>query len=430
MTEQIVERKVQEDRGRNFFAIIPATVRYNKNIKPLAKLIWAEISCLTNVKGFCFCTNGYLSKCFDVDKSTISRYIKSLEDENLIKVVVYKDDSGAFIERRIYPLISATTGDCLNSEEGYCIEETGCLTDERRGFLDAIHNNNNININNNINNLSEDSLRSSSQENSSSQSSEEQNGLEVSENYSEESQNSGRESPLVCPNGISEQKQIDERSNSFENKEKEKVSLKEREVAPWDDPNFALRASKTSRSEVENVFLNNSSSEVKTSDSNPFFELDMVRGNSYTADGNSPKKVKAAKKARAKKLEVPPTPSQLVKSHYLENVKKLTESGKISILRPTVNNQPINARLKSILEDVSVDNLNRALDAAMNDEWIVEKQYNLQIMLSDNVINRLLNNLPKIEGPKPEMKHIRVVPGVCSVCGEEFNSFGYCSWCS
>ena len=37
-----------------YYAVIPANVRYDKRLKPNAKLLFGEITCLTNKKGFCW----------------------------------------------------------------------------------------------------------------------------------------------------------------------------------------------------------------------------------------------------------------------------------------------------------------------------------------------------------------------------------------
>ena len=83
----------------NYYAIIPARVRYS-DIKPSAKLLYGEITCLTNKKGYCFATNNYFANLYQVNKNTISLWIKELKDNGFISVeLIYKDKQ--IIERRI-----------------------------------------------------------------------------------------------------------------------------------------------------------------------------------------------------------------------------------------------------------------------------------------------------------------------------------------
>ena len=83
----------------NYYAIIPAEVRYS-NIKPSAKLLYGEITCLSNLRGYCYATNNYFALLYKVSKNTISLWIKSLNDAGFIQVeMMYKGKQ--IIERRI-----------------------------------------------------------------------------------------------------------------------------------------------------------------------------------------------------------------------------------------------------------------------------------------------------------------------------------------
>ena len=88
----------------NYYAILPAKVRYNKNISNSEKLFYAEVTALANAKGYCHATNGYLAELFDVEEYTITRWVKSLKKENLVRVA-YSRKNNAIKQRRIYPLM-------------------------------------------------------------------------------------------------------------------------------------------------------------------------------------------------------------------------------------------------------------------------------------------------------------------------------------
>ena len=50
-----------EEIKQGYYAIIPANVRYDKDISPNAKLLYGEITALCNQKGFCWASNQYFS---------------------------------------------------------------------------------------------------------------------------------------------------------------------------------------------------------------------------------------------------------------------------------------------------------------------------------------------------------------------------------
>jgi len=75
----------------NYFAIIPAEVRYNENLSPAAKLFYGEISCLTNKEGYCYASNQYFQNLYKVNESSILRWINQLIKEGYIyRELIYK----------------------------------------------------------------------------------------------------------------------------------------------------------------------------------------------------------------------------------------------------------------------------------------------------------------------------------------------------
>ena len=86
----------------NYYAVIPAEVRYDKRLKPNEKLLYGEISALANKIGICFAGNSYFSELYDVDKATISRWITGLEKCGYIKrVIKYKKGTKEIVARGI-----------------------------------------------------------------------------------------------------------------------------------------------------------------------------------------------------------------------------------------------------------------------------------------------------------------------------------------
>lgn len=75
---------LEQENKKNYFAIIPSNVRYNKNISNGSKLLYAEITALTNEKGYCWANNEYFSKLYNVSEKTIKNWLHELESNNFI----------------------------------------------------------------------------------------------------------------------------------------------------------------------------------------------------------------------------------------------------------------------------------------------------------------------------------------------------------
>ena len=69
----------------SYYSIIPATVRYNHNLKANEKLMYGEITALASKKGYCWAENRYFAELYDVHKITISNWLKNLEDNGYIR---------------------------------------------------------------------------------------------------------------------------------------------------------------------------------------------------------------------------------------------------------------------------------------------------------------------------------------------------------
>ena len=54
----------------NYYAIIPSEVRYDSKLKANEKLLFAEITSLTNKKGYCYASNEYFASLYSTSKET------------------------------------------------------------------------------------------------------------------------------------------------------------------------------------------------------------------------------------------------------------------------------------------------------------------------------------------------------------------------
>ena len=97
----------------SYYSVTPATVRYDHRLKPNEKLLFGEITALSNVKGYCYSTNKYFSKLYEVTVQTVSEWINHLKELGYLKVEMIKDGK-AIKERHLYPVVDAPIQENLN----------------------------------------------------------------------------------------------------------------------------------------------------------------------------------------------------------------------------------------------------------------------------------------------------------------------------
>ena len=91
------------DSKKSYYAIIPAEVRYCKDLSSSSKLLYAEITALCNKEGYCWASNNYFAELYQVSRGTISKWIKQLEINRFIKVsYLCNDNSKSISMRKIY----------------------------------------------------------------------------------------------------------------------------------------------------------------------------------------------------------------------------------------------------------------------------------------------------------------------------------------
>ena len=74
----------------NYYAIIPAHVRYCSDLQPNAKLFFGEITALSNHEGYCYASNEYFSNLYKVSERQIINWVNALEAQKFITVIIEK----------------------------------------------------------------------------------------------------------------------------------------------------------------------------------------------------------------------------------------------------------------------------------------------------------------------------------------------------
>lgn len=126
---------IETNEKPSYFSVIPAEVRYDSRLKANEKLLYAEITSLTSKNGRCWASNSYFANLYQVDLTTVSRWISNLAKCGYIQVEI--DKSGG------------------NQRSIVLIKTSRPIDENINTPIDENIKHNNINNNNNINNKKE-----------------------------------------------------------------------------------------------------------------------------------------------------------------------------------------------------------------------------------------------------------------------------------
>ena len=101
-----------------YFAILTASVRYDNRLKAAEKILYAEITALSNAEGYCYASNVYFANLYNVDSRTIRRWISNLSKYGYVKIINQTDANGFDIGRKIIPnfTICTASNSCMASQ--------------------------------------------------------------------------------------------------------------------------------------------------------------------------------------------------------------------------------------------------------------------------------------------------------------------------
>lgn len=88
---------MDENIKSSYYSILPAVVRYDKDLTDKAKLLYSEITCLCNKEGYCFATNNYFANLYNCTPRAIQFTISKLQEKGYIKIIIENN-----YQRKIY----------------------------------------------------------------------------------------------------------------------------------------------------------------------------------------------------------------------------------------------------------------------------------------------------------------------------------------
>lgn len=108
-----------EEQQRSYYAIIPANVRYDKDLAPNAKLLYGEITALCNEKGYCWASNQYFAELYGVSVLSVKRWINLLVTKGYVyRTLTYKPNSKE-VDKRILSIDGGIKIDTTSVQKCY-----------------------------------------------------------------------------------------------------------------------------------------------------------------------------------------------------------------------------------------------------------------------------------------------------------------------
>lgn len=136
-----------EEQQRSYYAIIPANVRYDKDLAPSAKLLYGEITALCNEKGYCWASNQYFAELYGVSVLSVKRWVNSLVTKGYVyRTLTYKPNSKE-VDKRILSIDSGIKIDTTSVLKCYDPSIKNSTSSSIKNDTD-----NNTSINNTFNN--------------------------------------------------------------------------------------------------------------------------------------------------------------------------------------------------------------------------------------------------------------------------------------
>lgn len=120
--------------------ILPTSVLGDNSLTPLERMLLICILSLCKQKGYCWATNEYFARLFDVKKPTISKSISSLSKNNYIELIY--DNREKNNSKRIIKISGALTKMIMSIKENMNISINKNINQYNKYSNNKINNNN------------------------------------------------------------------------------------------------------------------------------------------------------------------------------------------------------------------------------------------------------------------------------------------------
>lgn len=86
MTDNDEIRFDEVESEPSYYAVIPASVRYDDRISANAKLLFGEVTALANARGYCWATNSYFARLYKVQPRSVTRWLGELVEAGVLAI--------------------------------------------------------------------------------------------------------------------------------------------------------------------------------------------------------------------------------------------------------------------------------------------------------------------------------------------------------
>lgn len=131
---------------KSYYAIIPANVRYDKDLTPNAKLLYGEITALCNQNGYCWAGNTYFAELYEVSKISVSKWVNQLVAKGYLSSTIQYKEGTKEIEYRYLRIINDPIKENFNTP----IRKVKDPIKEKLKDNTTVNNTSNTTVNNNM----------------------------------------------------------------------------------------------------------------------------------------------------------------------------------------------------------------------------------------------------------------------------------------
>ena len=119
----------------SYYAILTADVRYDEKLNANEKLLFAEITALTNATGQCWASNNYFARLFNVTPQAVSKWINKLKKLGYIEVEMrYDENNPKVISRRYIRIVGNKSENVSTEDEGVSTDVSDVSTEDYEGI--------------------------------------------------------------------------------------------------------------------------------------------------------------------------------------------------------------------------------------------------------------------------------------------------------